>query len=73
MGTPVEEAAAREYIKDAGYEVLGGCLYEKAAYRQAHNSGRAATETYYKNLNEQADILIQALIDRVGEENGGFV
>lgn len=65
MGTPAEEATAREYIRDAGYEVLDGCLYERAAYRQAHNSGRSATETYYKNLNDQADALIQALIDKV--------
>ncbi|HLG63097.1 MAG TPA: ParA family protein [Ktedonosporobacter sp.] len=72
MGTPVEEATAREYIEDAGYEVLEGCLYERPAYRQAHNSGRAVTETYYKNLNDQADALIQALIDRVGED-GGFI
>lgn len=73
MGTPVEEATAREYIRDAGYDVLDGCLYERPAYRQAHNSGRSVTETFYRNLNEQADILIQALIDRVGEEDGGFI
>jgi chromosome partitioning protein len=72
IGTPAEEEAARAYIKEAGYSVLHGCLFERPAYRQAHNGGRAITETYYKNLNEQADALIQALIDKIGEENGGL-
>lgn len=67
VGTPYEEAAARVYIEEAGYAVLDGCLYERTAYRQAHNAGRSATETFYKNLNDQADTLIQALIDRIGE------
>jgi chromosome partitioning protein len=70
IGTLAEEAAARAYIEEAGYAVLDGCLFERPAYRQAHNSGRSVTETYYKNLNEQADALIQALIDKIGEEIG---
>jgi len=70
IGTLAEEAAARAYIEEAGYAVLDGCLFERPAYRQAHNIGRSVTETYYKNLNEQADALIQALIDKIGDENG---
>ena len=70
IGTPAEEEAARAYIEEAGYAVLDGCLFERPAYRQAHNGGRSVTETYYKNLNEQADALIQSLIDKIGEENG---
>ncbi|HGV3482850.1 TPA: ParA family protein, partial [Klebsiella variicola subsp. variicola] len=45
-----------------------GCLFEKPAYRKAMNSGLAVTETRYKGLNERADELIQALIDKIGEE-----
>ena len=50
------------------YETLAGCLFEKPAYRKAMNSGLAVTETRYKGLNERADELIQALIDKIGEE-----
>lgn len=67
MGTQAEEEAARVFIEGAGYMVLTGCLFERPAYRQAHNRGRAVTETYYKQLNEQADVLIQSLIDKIGE------
>ena len=70
IGTPAEEAEARSYITDAGYTVLDGCLLERPAYRKAQNTGHAITETSFRNLNAKADALIQALIDRVGEENG---
>src|SRR2546430_7953609 len=64
IGTPTEEAKARAYIAEAGYTVLDGCLLERPAYRKAQNSGRAVTETSFRNLNTKADELIQALIDR---------
>ena len=70
IGTPTEEAEARAYIAEAGYTVLDGCLLERPAYRKAQNSGRAVTETSFRNLNTKADELIQALIDRVGDVNG---
>ena len=70
IGTPVEESEARAYIEEAGYTVLDGCLHERPAYRKAQNTGRAVTETSFRNLNEKADALIQALIDRVGDANG---
>ncbi|ELT6258522.1 ParA family protein, partial [Salmonella enterica subsp. enterica serovar Kentucky] len=68
VGTEAEELDARAYISEAGYETLSGCLFEKPAYRKAMNSGLAVTETRYKGLNERADELIQALIDKIGEE-----
>lgn len=68
VGTEAEEAEARSYLSEAGYETLAGCLFEKPAYRKAMNSGLAVTETRYKGLNERADELIQALIDKIGEE-----
>ena len=70
IGTAAEEAEARAYIAEAGYAVLDGCLLERPAYRKAQNSGRAVTETSFRQLNTKADELIQALIDRVGDANG---
>ena len=70
IGTPTEENEARAYIVEAGYAVLDGCLPERPAYRKAQNIGRAVTETSFRNLNNTADALIQALIDRVGDTHG---
>jgi chromosome partitioning protein len=67
IGTTAEEADARSYVAEAGYEALDGCLLERPAYRKAQNTGHAVTETSYAGLNAKADALIQALIDRVGE------
>ncbi|MNZ68747.1 hypothetical protein D3C78_870210 [compost metagenome] len=65
IGTDAEEADARAYLEEAGYAVLNGGLFERPAYRQAQNEGRAITETRYARLNERADALLQSLIDRV--------
>ncbi len=70
IGTPTEEAEARAYLTEAGYTVLDGCLLERPAYRKAQNSGHSVTETSFRNLNTRADALIQALINRVGDDNG---
>lgn len=67
VGTESEEANARSYIEEAGYETLNGCLFEKPAYRKAMNAGLAVTETQYKGLNERADELVQSIIDKIGE------
>jgi chromosome partitioning protein len=65
IGTEAEENDARQYIADAGYESLPGSLPERAGYRMAQNTGYAITETRFAPLNERADALIQALIDRI--------
>ena len=65
IGTIAEDAEARAYIKEAGYETFEGCLLERPAYRKAQNLGFSVTETNYKTLNEKADVLMQNLIDRV--------
>jgi chromosome partitioning protein len=67
IGTPAEEAEARNYIAEAGYAALDGCLLERPAYRKAQNTGYAVTETSYVGLNVKADALIQAMIDKVGD------
>lgn len=68
VGTPAEEMNARLYIEEAGYQTLAGCMFEKPGYREAMNDGLAVTETRYKGLNQRADELIQALIDKIGEQ-----
>ncbi len=65
IGTEAEETDARRYIAEAGYETLPGSLPERAGYRMAQNAGYAVTETRFAPLNERADVLIQALIDRI--------
>jgi chromosome partitioning protein len=67
IGTAAEEAEARAYVAEAGYETLEGCLLERPAYRKAQNTGHAVTETNYAGLNAKADALIQALIDKVDD------
>ncbi len=56
---------ATDYITAAGYFLLRGAIPEKIAYRRASDLGRAATETAYKSLNQKADELAQAIVDRV--------
>jgi chromosome partitioning protein len=65
LGTDAEEGEARTYVKNAGYEALPGCIQERAAYRQASNAGLSITETRYPQLNKRADVLIQAMVDRI--------
>jgi chromosome partitioning protein len=70
IGTAAEAAQARAYLTKAGYAVLDGCMMERPAYRKAQNKGYAITETPFNTLNTQADLLIQALIDRIGGNDG---
>jgi chromosome partitioning protein len=63
-----EETNARTYIAKAGYEVLPGSLPERMGYRDAHNRGRAVTETSRKELNERADAMMLELMTRVAAE-----
>ena len=60
-----EEAAARAYLEEAGYEVLAGFIPESRAYRTAHNRGRSLTETEKQEFNDRADALIEALLTKV--------
>jgi len=69
IATDAEEQDARDYIKEAGYQVLDGCLIERPAYRKAQNVGFSVTETAFKTLNIRADALIQSIIDKA-TQNG---
>jgi chromosome partitioning protein len=61
-----EEAAARTYLEEAGYEVLDGSIPESIAYRIAHNRGRSLTETDEQAFNDRADALID--VNRLPKE-----
>ncbi len=62
-----EIAEAREYIAAAGYTVLAGEVPDRTAYRRASDSGRTATETHYRTLNDRADIAAQSTIDAIAK------
>lgn len=61
ISTDAEETDAREYLQEAGYSVLPGCLLERPAYRSAQGAGRAITETNFKSLNKRAEALVEAI------------
>jgi chromosome partitioning protein len=45
--------------------VLEGSILEHTAYRQAQNRGHAITETKIGKLNQRADALMEALLEKV--------
>ena len=66
--TEGEEAETRRAIEEAGYEALQGAIPEKVAYREAHNRGQAITETKSAALNHKAEVLMEALLNKVAAE-----
>lgn len=68
IGESVKEfEEAKEYLSQTNYHVLNGFMQEKTAFRRASDQGRAATETQYKGPRNQADLLMQAIINRIKE------
>ena len=65
IGTDAEEAEARAYVKQAGFDAIDGCVPERPAYRQAQNLGLTITETRFAQLNRRADEVLQNLVDRI--------
>lgn len=68
VGSDAEEADARAFIAQAGFEALPGALPERVAYRTALNTGRSLTETTYRGLNEKAARMLQAIIQKAAGE-----
>jgi chromosome partitioning protein len=66
-GSERENAAARDYIAQAGYMILEGEVGVSTAYGSASDQGRAITETSFRSLNERASKLAQSVIDRMAE------
>lgn len=70
-GSTSELAAARAYLSATDYVVLEGFLPVSTAYGIAHDLGKAVTETTHRTLNEKAEALAQAIIDRLGAVSKG--
>lgn len=66
-GSERENAAARQYLTQAGYTVLEGEVGVSTAYGSASDIGRAITETSFKSLNDRAARLAQSVIDKMAE------
>ncbi|MEL7258740.1 MAG: ParA family protein [Pseudomonadota bacterium] len=66
-GSERENAAARQYLTEAGYTVLEGEVSVSTAYGSASDIGKAITETSFKSLNERASKLAQSVIDVMAE------
>ena len=60
-----EVRAARAYLDQTDYTTLDGFLPVSTAYGIAHDAGKTATETPHRSLNEKAEALAQAIIDRL--------
>lgn len=66
-GSERENAAARDYVSQAGYMILDGEVSVSTAYGSASDQGKAITETSFRTLNERASKLAQSVIDRMAE------
>lgn len=63
--SPRELDEARSYLAATPYYVLNSQIPEKTAFRRAQDTGLSVVESPYKGPREQADQLIQSLIDRL--------
>jgi len=63
--SPRELEEARAYLAATPYHVLDSQIPEKTAFRRAQDSGQSVVECPYRGPREQADTLIQSLIDRL--------
>lgn len=66
-GSERENAAARQYLTDAGYLVLEGEVGVSTAYGSASDQGKSITETSFRSLNDRAARLAQSVIDKMVE------
>lgn len=66
-GSERENAAARQYLTQAGYMVLTGEVPVSTGYGSASDVGKAITETSFRTLNERASALAQSVIDHMAE------
>lgn len=60
-----ELVEARAYLNATPYHLLAGALYEKTAYRRAHDMGLSVVETQYKGPRDAAKHHMQAIVDRL--------
>ena len=67
-GSESEDAAARRYMKKARVNVLEPVFPERASIRQAHNTGRAASEVAHPSVKDKVIPLAQAIADLVSQK-----
>lgn len=66
VGTAKATVASAYYsLKDEGYDVLEGAMRFQAGYIAAFNEGRAATETVFKTLNDEAEEMGNCVVERL--------
>lgn len=68
VATKSEIDDARDYIHEAGFRVLDGCVFEQPGYRQAQNDGYSLTETRFKSLNDKANIVMESILKNLMSE-----
>jgi chromosome partitioning protein len=61
VDSEAEERDLREFLGEAGWAVLDGCLFNRSASKRAMDAGRAVTETPFKSLNDKATELVDSL------------
>ncbi len=66
-GSNRENAAARQYLGDAGYTVLKGEVQVSTGFGSASDMGKTITETSFSSLNKRASELAQSVIDMMAE------
>jgi chromosome partitioning protein len=59
-----EILAAREYIREAGYQVLAGEIPEQTGYRAALDQGKTLTEASFRTLAQKAERVAQSIINQ---------
>lgn len=68
VSTKSEIDDAKEFITEAGFKVLDGCVFEQPGYRQAQNDGYSLTETRFKSLNKKANIVLENILENLIDE-----
>lgn len=66
-GSARENAAARQYLSDAGYTVLKGEVQVSTGFGSASDIGKTITETSFRSLNKRASELAQSVIDMMAD------
>lgn len=61
----VEINTARSYLDQTDYMTLSSFIPVSTAYGTAHDAGKAITETAHASLNEKAEKLAQAIVDKL--------
>jgi chromosome partitioning protein len=64
-GSKSEDAAARAYLKKARVNVLEAVFPDRASIRQAHNTGRAASEVSHPSVKSKVLPMAQAIADKL--------